>query len=170
MALEIERKFLVVSDAWRCDRAGVPLSGVRFRQGYIPGSGETAVRVRLEGERGVLTIKALTASLARLEYEYSIPASDALEMLDNVCSKPQIDKIRYCIDHGAHTWDVDEFLGENGGLIVAEIELGDEHEIFERPVWVGEEVTQDTRYLNVNLAKHPYRAWDLPNRQGINDK
>lgn len=170
MALEIERKFLVVSDAWRCDSAGLPRPGVRFRQGYIPGSDTTAVRVRLEGERGVLTIKALTESLARLEYEYSIPASDALEMLDNVCSKPQIDKIRYCVAHGAHTWEVDEFLGENAGLIVAEIELGDEHESFERPAWVGEEVTQDTRYLNVNLAKHPYRAWDLPNRQGINDK
>lgn len=161
MALEIERKFLVVADTWRRDTQGHQRVGVRFRQGYIP-SDVAAVRVRLEGERGVLTIKARTAGLARLEYEYPIPASDALEMLDNVCSKPQIDKIRYCIDVGTHTWEVDEFLGDNAGLVVAEIELRDENETFERPAWVGVEVTEDTRYLNINLATTPYKLWSQP--------
>lgn len=158
MALEIERKFRVVTDAWRYDADGKPLEGVRFRQGYIP-SDAAAVRVRREGDRGVLTIKARTAGLARLEFEYPIPLADALEMLDKVCDHPQVDKVRYCIDAGPHTWEVDEFLGENAGLVVAEIELGDEHESFARPAWLGEEVTEDTRYLNVNLAKTPFKIW-----------
>lgn len=158
MGVEIERKYRVVSDAWRCDEAGNLRVGVRFRQGYIPGDA-AAVRVRLEGERGVLTIKARTEGLARLEYEYTIPASDALEMLDKICSQPQVDKIRYCIDFDGHTWEVDEFLGGNAGLVVAEIELSDENETFACPSWAGNEVTQDTRYLNINLAKSPFNTW-----------
>lgn len=159
MGLEIERKFRVSTDGWRCTENGQLREGVRFRQGYIPSTGTTTVRVRLEGDRGVLTIKAQTAGLARLEYEYTIPAADALEMLDNVCDQPQIDKIRYCISAGPHVWEVDEFLGDNAGLIVAEIELTDEAETFTHPEWLGEEVTEDTRYLNVNLAKLPFKHW-----------
>lgn len=158
MALEIERKFRVVTDAWRYDDKGQARVGIRFRQGYIP-SEAAAVRVRLEGERGVLTIKARTEGLARLEYEYTIPASDALEMLDQVCSQPQVDKVRYLVPVGAHTWEVDEFLGDNAGLLIAEVELADENEAFDRPAWVGEEVTDDTRYLNINLAKCPFKSW-----------
>lgn len=164
MGIEIERKFLVTGDAWR-ERSGsaeMPETSVRFRQGYIPTGGATegtTVRVRLEGERGVLTIKARTAGLARLEYEYPIPAGDALEMLDHVCGQPQIDKVRHTRQVGAHVWEIDEFLGENAGLVVAEIELSAEDEAFERPEWLGEEVTHDTRYLNVNLARTPWRQW-----------
>lgn len=158
MALEIERKFLVNSDDWRRDATGALREGVRFRQGYIP-SEAAAVRVRMEGSQGVLTIKARSQGLARLEFEYPIPAADAQEMLDNVCSQPQIDKIRYCIPVGAHIWEVDEFLGDNAGLIVAEIELADENEAFERPSWLGAEVTHDSRYLNIHLARIPFRTW-----------
>lgn len=160
MAVEIERKFLVATDGWRSaanDRAG---HGVRFRQGYIPGNNETAtVRVRLEGERGVLTIKARGEGLARLEYEYTIPTEDAVELLDKVCTQPQIDKIRYRVTVGEHVWEVDEFLGDNAGLVVAEVELDAESEQFTLPDWVGAEVTDDPRYLNVNLARHPFKAW-----------
>jgi adenylate cyclase len=169
VGLEIERKFLVRGDGWRAaqavaasaDTAGES-SGVRFRQGYVPAEGTTTVRVRLEGERGVLTIKARTEGLARLEYEYTIPAADALEMLDHVCGKPQIDKVRHTRRVGGHVWEIDEFLGENAGLVVAEIELDHEDEPFDRPDWLGEEVTHDTRYLNVNLAARPWRQWGVP--------
>lgn len=158
MALEIERKFRVVSEAWRHDAEGSPRMGVRFRQGYIP-SESTTVRVRLEGDRGVLTIKARTEGLARLEYEYTIPTADALEMLDRVCEQPQVDKVRYRVAVGEHEWEVDEFLGDNAGLVVAEIELAEENETYEKPTWAGNEVTDDSRYLNINLAKFPYKWW-----------
>lgn len=159
MAVEIERKFLVATDRWRFDEQGVARHGVRFRQGYIPGNEDATVRVRLEGERGVLTIKARANGFSRLEYEYTIPAADAIEMLDKVCPQPQIDKVRYQVTVGEHVWEVDEFLGENAGLVVAEVELDAENEQFTLPEWVGAEVTEDTRYLNVNLARNPYRTW-----------
>lgn len=159
MAVEIERKFLVATDAWRFDARGERREGVRFRQGYLPGTDAATVRVRLEGERGVLTIKARGDGLARLEYEYTIPTQDAVELLDKVCTQPQIDKIRYRVNVGEHVWEVDEFLGDNAGLVVAEVELDAEDERFTLPEWVGAEVTDDPRYLNVNLARHPFRAW-----------
>ncbi len=159
MAVEIERKFRVADEGWRTDEHGAARQGVRFRQGYVPGNEAATVRVRLEGERGVLTIKARSEGLARLEFEYTIPAADALEMLDKVCSQPQIDKIRYRIAVGEHVWEVDEFLGDNAGLVVAEIELDAENEQFTLPTWIGKEVTEDVRYLNVNLARHPFKDW-----------
>lgn len=155
MSLEIEKKFLVVDDRWRA-AAG---AGVRYRQGYLSESGPGSVRVRVGGERAYLNIKSATLAQQRLEYEYEIPLADAEEMLDRVCLKPLVEKTRFEVEHEGHTWEVDVFEGDNEGLIVAEIELDDVQEHFARPPWVGEEVSDDPRYYNVCLVKHPYKSW-----------
>jgi CYTH domain-containing protein len=130
-----------------------------FRQGYLA-EGESTVRVRVQGDKGMLTIKGKTRGLSRLEFEYAIPLQDAEHMLDELCGKPLIEKHRYLYQAAnGDTWEVDEFHGENEGLIVAEIELPSEAAAYEKPEWLGEEVSHDSRYFNVNLAKHPYRHW-----------
>ncbi len=156
MATEIERKFLVTSDAWR----EVADNGTRFRQGYLIGAEKASVRVRIEGEKANLNIKSATLGVRRQEYEYEIPLAEAEELLDTLCEQPQIEKIRYHVPVGEHTWEIDVFAGDNEGLIVAEVELADEHEPFERPAWLGREVSDDTRYYNVCLTKHPYKQWN----------
>lgn len=155
MATEIERKFLVTSDAWREEAD----DGTRFRQGYLIGAERASVRVRIEGDRANLNIKSATLGVRRQEYEYEIPLAEAEEMLDTLCEQPQIEKIRYHVPLGGHLWEVDVFAGDNEGLVVAEIELAHEEESFERPVWLGREVSDDTRYYNVCLTKHPYKDW-----------
>lgn len=156
MATEIERKFLVTSDVWR-EAAD---NGTRFRQGYLIGAEKASVRVRIEGDKANLNIKSATLGVRRQEFEYEIPLAEAEEMLDTLCEQPQIEKVRYHVPVGAHTWEVDVFAGDNEGLIVAEVELADEEESFERPVWIGKEVSDDTRYYNVCLTRHPYKDWD----------
>lgn len=155
MPLEIERKFLVDGDAWR--------SGVRrrelYRQGYVAGSELCSVRVRAGGERAWLGLKGRVSGATRLEYEYEIPLAEANEILERMCARGHIEKWRHWVPHEGHEWEVDEFLGENAGLVVAEIELDSEAERFERPAWLGSEVTEDSRYLNTSLARHPWRAW-----------
>ncbi len=155
MATEIERKFLLANDSWR-EQADV---GMAYCQGYLVGSRLASVRVRIQGERAFINIKSATISITRQEYEYEIPVTEAREMLDTLCEKPLVEKTRYRIAQGKHTWEIDEFHGENQGLIVAEIELMDENESFEKPDWLGREVSDDVRYYNVNLVKHPYRDW-----------
>ncbi len=155
MYTEIERKFLVLGDAWR------PLaSSVHFCQGYIYSSPQSFVRVRTENDGAVLTIKGPKSGIGRPEFEYAIPFEDAEELLEHLAHKPLIYKTRHNITLGKHTWEVDEFRGDNAGLIVAEIELQSEEEIFEKPPWIGEEVTFDPRYRNAALARHPYCMWD----------
>ncbi len=154
MATEIERKFLVRGDGWRGQ--GTP---ERTRQGYLRTAGPATVRVRIAGGSGVLTIKGPTRGMTRSEYEYEIPLADAEALLDSVCERPQIEKLRTRVPAGAHTWEIDEFLGDNAGLVVAEIELRSEDEPFDRPAWLGEEVTADPRYRNVALAQRPFRTW-----------
>jgi CYTH domain-containing protein len=117
------------------------------------------VRVRTINNKGYLTIKGITVGASRLEFEYEIPIADADELLDSLCEKPLIDKYRYKVDYGTLTWEVDEFFGENEGLIVAEVELQSEDQLFDRPEWVTEEVTTDPRYYNSNLIKNPYSRW-----------
>jgi len=117
------------------------------------------VRVRIDGERAWLNIKSATSPLRRLEYEYLIPLSDAQEMLETLRVNDCVDKTRYLVKHGKHVWEVDVFEGRNAGLIVAEIELDDEDEAFEKPDWLGREVSDDPRYYNMNLAKQPYSTW-----------
>jgi len=154
MAKEIERKFLLVGDAWR-----ELAKGTHYRQGYLNSAKERTVRVRTIDDKGFLTIKGITTGATRVEYEYEIPHSDCTEMLDDLAEKPIIEKARYKIEFGGFVWEVDEFFGVNKGLVVAEIELEREDEPFERPDWLGEEVSDDPRYYNVYLAAHPYRTW-----------
>ena len=154
MGVEIERKFLVQGDAWKT--LGEP---VFFRQGYLSSQKERTVRVRIEGDRAVITIKGKSVGAVRGEWEYPIPVQDAAELLDGLCEQPLIEKYRRKITNGAHVWEVDEFLGANAGLVVAEIELGAEDEAFDQPEWVAAEVTDDARYYNSNLIRHPFSNW-----------
>ncbi|AFY38306.1 adenylate cyclase [[Leptolyngbya] sp. PCC 7376] len=160
MAQEIERKFLVVGDRWR-----ELAEGVYYRQGYLQRQPERTVRVRLAGEQGYLTIKGKSTGISRLEYEYQIPQADALEMLDILCDCPQIEKKRYCIPYEGFIWEVDEFFGENEGLILAEIELQSEAQTFLKPDWIGAEVTQFSRYFNAKLVSYPYSRWTTAEQQ-----
>jgi len=143
--IEIERKFLVISNEYRNTES------VRIRQGYVCSSDNRVVRVRTKGDHGYLTLKNATIGFARNEYEYEIPLADAIEMLDTMCRKPIIDKTRYLYKHAGHLWEIDEFHGRNEGLVVAEIELEKVDENFEKPDFIGEEVTGNPRYYNSNL-------------------
>lgn len=154
MAREIERKFLVTGNSWRQEA-----TPVHYRQGYLHSSRECSVRVRIAGEQGFLTIKGATQGMSRDEYEYAIPVDDALAMLDHLCAQPQIEKIRHTVEYQGFFWEIDEFLGDNQGLIVAEIELTSEEQSFARPVWVGAEVTGEAKYYNARLCRHPFSSW-----------
>jgi CYTH domain-containing protein len=156
MALEIERKFRVNEAAWR--RLASLLVGVRYVQGYLNRDPERTVRVRIAGEQAFLTIKGRTHQATRLEFEYPIPLEEAQALLA-LCDGPLIDKTRYRLLHAGMTWEVDDFHGDNAGLIVAEIELASEDQPFESPSWLAEEVTHDARYFNSALAVQPYRTW-----------
>ena len=154
MAKDIERKFLVKTADW------VPQgAGTYYKQGYLNSQKERVVRVRIAGDKGQLTIKGITTGVTRVEFEYPIPVEDAGLMLDNLCEKPLIEKHRHKEVHGGKTWEIDVFHGENEGLVVAEIELTTEDEAFNRPAWLGEEVSSDPRYFNSNLLKNPYKNW-----------
>ena len=155
MSQEIERKFLVKDDSWRSG-AG---RGTLYRQGYLSVDPSRVVRVRIAGAKGYLTIKGRTAGITRDEFEYTIPTVDALVMLDRLCIRPLIEKTRYRIDHEGHTWEVDEFVGDNAGLIIAEVELSGSDVSPGLPAWVGREVSDDPRYFNSNLAQHSFREW-----------
>lgn len=156
MAIEIERKFLVRGDGWRSLSVGSI-----YRQGYITSTPGKTVRVRVVGDRGYLTIKGTTVGYRRSEFEYPIPVEDAEEMLATLCDRPLIEKKRHQISRGDLIWEIDEFFGDNEGLILAEVELLDEGQIFDLPDWIGEEVSHDSRYYNVNLIRNPYRNWSL---------
>ena len=156
MPREIERKFLVTSDDWKAKA-----TGEFYCQGYIataaPGN---SVRVRIAGTRAYLTIKGPTEGLSRAEFEYDVPIKDAQEMLETLCDRPLIEKTRYRLPLGSITWEIDEFKGENAGLIVAEIELEDENQPFDKPDWLGKEVSGDPKYYNANLVRNPYSKWN----------
>lgn len=157
MALEIERKFLVDRKLWTPER-----DGVAYRQGYLSSVEERVVRVRIAGDAAFLTIKGRSDNISRLEFEYPIPVEDAQTQLDLLCERPLIEKTRYEEKVGGHIWTIDVFHGENDGLILAEIELSDEDETFDRPPWLGKEVSDDPRYFNVNLSKSPFGYWGAP--------
>lgn len=153
MAFEIERKFLVRDHSWR----GLG-EAVRMVQGYLCRDVERTVRVRVAGDRAWLTVKGRAVGFSRAEFEYQIPCEDA-EVLVTMCLPGLVEKTRHRIPVGGHVWEVDEFHGDNEGLVVAEIELGSEDEAFARPDWLGVEVTADARYSNSNLTKTPYSQW-----------
>jgi CYTH domain-containing protein len=156
MATEIERKFRVVGDAWR--RQAGP--GKRYRQGYLSTEPERTVRVRtVDDTQGFVTVKGKTVGTRRSEFEFAIPYDDAEDMLDTLCLRPLIEKTRYRIAHAGLVWEVDEFTGDNDGLIVAEVELTDENQHIDMPDWVGKDVSDDSRYYNANLVACPFSQW-----------
>lgn len=154
MPQEIERKFLVNGDAWRS--LG---QAKHYCQGYIVADANRTVRVRVVGRQGWLTIKGASSGITRAEFEYPIPVEDALELLQTLCQPPLIEKNRYRIEHAGLVWEVDEFVGENAGLIVAEVELDSAEQSVNLPNWIGAEVSSDRRYFNSNLTTHPYSQW-----------
>jgi adenylate cyclase len=154
MGIEIERKYLLKDDSWR-----ELAKGTQYRQGYLNSEKERVVRVRTINGKGFLTIKGISTGATRVEYEYEIPDADAAAMLDGLCEKPLIEKNRYKIEFEGLVWEVDEFFGENQGLIVAEVELESEDQQFEKPGWTGEEVTGNAKYFNSNLIQNPYLKW-----------
>ncbi len=154
MGIEIERKFLTTSDAWR-----IGATSVLIRQGYLCADGARTVRVRVKGDAGFVTIKSMPIGLARAEYEYAIPLADANEMLDTLCLRPLIEKVRHLVTFDGVVWEVDEFLNENAPLVVAEVELSATSQKVTLPEWVGSEVTSDPRYSNSNLSKWPFSKW-----------
>ncbi len=155
MATEIERKFLIKDMSWK-EVAG---EGTHYSQGYLVGSKHASVRVRIQGKRAFINIKSATIDIVRQEFEYEIPFAEAKEMLETLCEKPLIDKMRYHLKNEKHIWEIDVFSGDNEGLIVAEIELSDKDESFAKPDWLGDEVSDDERYYNVCLVKHPFKDW-----------
>jgi adenylate cyclase len=157
MAIEIERKFLVRGKPW----AG--MHGTRYRQGYLSTDPERSVRVRIAGDEATLTIKGRSQGASRTEFEYPIPQDDAEQLLDQLCIKSQIEKIRYRLDYAGLTWELDVFLGENAGLAIAEVELDNLGQSIENPPWIDREVTGDKRFFNAYLTEHPYSTWsDIP--------
>lgn len=154
MAVEIERKFLVANDTWRA-HAGAP---TLLKQAYLSVDKARTVRVRIENDQGYLTIKGLTQGISRAEFEYAIALADAEQLL-LLCLTPVLEKYRYRIPCADHVWEVDEFLGVNQGLLIAEIELSDVAETFVKPSWLGEEVSQQAKYYNSALSQTPYSCW-----------
>lgn len=154
MGQEIERKFLLADNGWRGLAEGIP-----YRQGYLSSGSGTTVRIRTAGDLGILTIKGPDEGGAKLEFEYPIPIDEARQMLSRLCRGPLIDKTRYHIPFAGFTWEVDEFQGDNAGLLLAEIELDFVGQEFAKPPWIGREVTGDPRYYNASLVRHPYCRW-----------
>jgi adenylate cyclase len=154
MAIEIERKFLVADASWRGGEAGVP-----YRQGYLAVGPPASVRVRIAGAKAMLNIKNAMLDISRAEFEYPIPLEDAEALLEGLCDGRVVEKTRYKVPFAGHVWEVDEFCGANAGLVVAEIELKHVDEAFAHPPWLAAEVSGDPRYLNSNLALHPFTEW-----------
>ena len=155
MAQEIEKKFLVAGEFKESAK-----KATRITQGYLSSVPERTVRVRVKGEKGYITVKGIgnDSGASRFEWEKEIPVEDVRDLL-KICESGVIDKTRYLVDCDGHTFEVDEFYGDNEGLVVAEVELGDENEAFTRPSWLGEEVTGDKKYYNSMLMKNPYKNW-----------
>ncbi len=157
MGIEIERKFLLASEAWRADAD----EGVKMKQGYFSGVAGATVRVRIAGEQAFLTIKGRPSGLIRSEFEYPVPVGDAEAMLREFCGTRIIDKCRYHVPYNGFVWEVDEYFGENAGLFTAELELDSAGTEFPVPPWLGEEVTGDSRYTNGSLSRMPFARWEV---------
>ncbi len=158
MAREIERKFLLKNQDWK----NLAFKQTPFAQGYLTpldSYAKSSVRIRIEGDKANINIKSLEIGLSRDEYEYSVDLDDAKKMLATLAVGPVIEKVRYLVKFGQHTWEIDEFSGDNAGLVVAEVEMSDENESIEMPDWVGREVTQEKRFYNISLTDYPYCEW-----------
>lgn len=168
MAIEIERKYHVLSDAWRRDVVGVR----HLRQAYLSKNGRISIRIRIDGdESATLTIKTAAAGIERNEYEYPVPVTDALELFEQR-EGSIIAKRRHLIPEDGLMWEIDVFEGDNVGLVVAEIELPNADAQLPRPSWLGAEITHDRRYYNTDLARHPYASWCGEGKaaEGLEDK
>ena len=154
MATEIERKFLVIGNGYKKNA-----KSKAYCQGYFSTTLKHTVRVRTVGNKAFITIKGKKTGISRLEFEYKIPFADAKVMLDSLCEKPLIEKVRYVVNHKGMIWEIDEYSGENAGLVVAEIELKSRDQYIIYPPWIGKEVSDDNRYANSNLVKNPYKLW-----------
>jgi adenylate cyclase len=154
MNTEIERKFLVRSNDFQKNAQMTTI-----HQGFLCTESNGVVRIRIEETKATITIKGKAIGLERTEFEYEIPLHDAVFLLENNCIKPTIKKNRYSVFYEGFTWEIDEYMEENEGLIVAEIELPEKHTLFKKPSWIGDEVTDDPRYYNANLAKRPFKDW-----------
>jgi adenylate cyclase len=154
MAQEIERKFLI-----DLDKLGPLKNGIDIKQGYISTRDKTVVRARVAGDKAYLTLKGKNSGVTRTEFEYEIPVSDASQIISELCNGLIVEKTRYLISYSEHVWEVDIFHGDNDGLVVAEIELVSENTNFDKPVWVGKEVSGDVRYYNSSLLDNPFRTW-----------
>lgn len=155
MGLEIERKFLIKNDHWRENK----IEATEIKQGYLSSAIDRTVRVRVRGEKGILTIKGKSGNLTRAEFEYEIPLDEAVSLL-KLCEKPIIEKTRYVCRYKGNSWEIDEFMGVNKGLLLAEVELESEDQTVEIPDWVGEEVSTDPKYYNSSLTANPYTKWE----------
>ncbi len=160
MATEIEHKFLIVNDDWREQI----IRSVEYRQGYLSNNKHASVRIRVAGDIANINVKGMTVGVQRPEYEYPVPLADANEMLDQLCMRPMIEKIRHFVEYGGKIWEIDEFSGDNAGLIVAEIELEAVDEAFDVPGWAGADVSGVERYYNVALVQYPYVQWTAEER------
>jgi adenylate cyclase len=152
MGIEIERKFLVTGDGWRQG------TGLAYAQGYLNRDPQRTVRVRIAGGKAFLTVKGASKGATRAEFEYAIPVDDAAQLLE-LSDGPVVRKVRRVIEHAGSTWEVDEFEGDNAGLVLAEVELESEGQAYSKPEWLGREVTGDPRYYNSSLAANPYGRW-----------
>jgi len=155
MGTEIERKFLVINDNWR---SSVTKSS-HYTQGYFATNDKCSIRIRISDDKAELNIKSATLGISRSEYNYTIPLADAEEMLNKLCIRPLIEKTRFHVEYENHLWEIDEFTGDNEGLVVAEIELDTTETEFTKPAWVGDEVSNDVRYYNVCLVEKPFTTW-----------
>lgn len=160
MATEIERKFLLVSAEWR----QLVSRSETFRQGYLSNDPRASVRVRISGNHATLNIKGMTLGVQRPEYEYPIPLADAAELLAQLCARPLIEKTRHFVEFGGNLWEIDEFHGDNAGLIVAEVELDSPDQVIPMPAWAGKDVSHLERYYNVRLTQYPYSRWTAAER------
>ncbi len=156
MNIEIERKYRVTDTSYRAQATRCTC----YRQGYLSATPAATVRIRIAGDRAFITVKGTTTGCSRQEYEYPIPVADAARMLDSLCQSGLIEKRRYLYPYAGHTWEIDEFMGDNEGLIVAEVELQSESEAVQLPPFIGREVTGDPRYYNSCLAQNPYKNWE----------
>ncbi len=167
MAREIERKFLLKNDDWKSQ----VYKKTHFAQGYLndifEGGAKSSIRVRIEGNKANMNIKSLEIGLSRDEYEYDIPLEEGQKILATLAVGPVIEKVRYLVKVGQHTWEIDEFLGDNLGLTIAEVELTSEQDTIEMPSWAGQEVTNVTRYYNVSLSEHPFKCWSADEQKMI---
>lgn len=156
MGIEIERKFLLQHEGWRKHVE----SKTHLLQGYVSVNPEAAVRIRIAGDNAFLTLKGKRSNFSAAEFEYPVPVADAREILERMCVYEPIEKWRHIVEHRGHMWEIDEFLGANAGLYIAEIELESANTEFSIPDWLGEEVSDDPRYTNASLAQHPYSTWE----------